>query len=83
MSEKNQTPKFNIDLKNTSPISSKDGNQVFNEGYILRRVSKFVTGASEDGVIPLPIFYDVQTGKILNETLPKDLRKEYEENVTV
>ena len=83
MSEQQQTPKLNIDLKNTTPIISEDGNQVFNEGYVLRKVSKFVTGAADDGVIPLPIFYDVQTGKILTETLPKDIREEYEENVTV
>jgi hypothetical protein len=27
--------------------------------------------------MPIPVFYDVQTGKILIDTLPKDLREEY------
>jgi hypothetical protein len=29
-------------------------------------------------VIPIPVFIDVKTGKILTELLPKDLREEYE-----
>jgi len=30
--------------------------------------------------MPIPCFYDVQTGEILLETLPKDLREEYEQS---
>lgn len=71
--------KLNIDLKNTQPVSSEEGNHVFTEGFVLRKVSKFLTGTDEDGVIPIPCFYDVKTGEILIETLPKDLRTEYEE----
>jgi len=67
----------NIDIKNTAAIKSPDGNQVFAEGVILRKVSRFITGTSEDGVIPIPVFYDVVTGKVLVELLPKELRDEY------
>jgi hypothetical protein len=70
---------LNIDIKNTRPITSPEGNQVFAEGVILRKVSRFVTGTSEDGVIPIPVFYDIKTGKILVELLPKELRAEFEE----
>ena len=73
----NQQPKLNIDFNNTTGVESEDGNVVFQEGFILRRVSKFVTGTQEDGIIPIPVFYDVKTGKILLDTLPKDLRAEY------
>ena len=84
MSKKeNGLPQIPVDITNTTKVISDDGNVVFNEGFILRKVSKFVTGQSEDGVIPIPVFYDVQTGKVLTETLPKDIREEYEENVTV
>ena len=62
------------------PITSPEGNQVFSEGVILRKVSKFVTGTSEDGVIPVPVFYDVVTGKVLVELLPKELRAEFEDD---
>lgn len=71
--------KVNIDLKNTQPVLSESGNHVFTEGFVLRKVSKFITGTSDDGVIPVPCFYDVKTGEILLDTLPKDLRAEYEE----
>ena len=78
----NQKPQMNvnIDIKNTKAITSPEGNQVFSEGVILRKVSRFVTGTSEDGVIPVPVFYDVVTGKVLVELLPKELRAEFEES---
>ena len=75
----NEQPRLNVDLKSTRPVTSETGNHVFTEGFVLRRVSKFLTGTAEDGVIPIPCFYDVKTGEILIETLPKDLREEYEE----
>tara|TARA_B110000503_G_C6936253_1_gene324939 strand:+ start:88 stop:348 length:261 start_codon:yes stop_codon:yes gene_type:complete len=72
----------NIDIKNTKAITSPEGNQVFAEGVILRKVSRFVTGTSEDGVIPVPCFYDVVTGKVLVELLPKELRAEFGDEST-
>ena len=72
-----QDLKLNIDLKNTQPILSPEGNQVFSEGVILRKISRFVAGTDEDAVMPIPVFYDVQTGKVLIDTLPKDLREEF------
>ena len=78
----NQKPQLNvnIDIKNTQPITSPDGNQVFQEGVILRKVSKFVTGTQEDGIIPVPCFFGVKTGKVLGEILPKELRAEFEDD---
>jgi hypothetical protein len=78
----NQKPQMNvnIDIKNTQPITSPEGNQVFQEGVILRKVSRFVTGTSEDGIIPVPVFFDVKTGKVLVELLPKELRAEFEDD---
>lgn len=78
----NQKPQMNvnIDIKNTKAITSPEGNQVFAEGVILRKVSRFVTGTQEDGIIPVPVFFDVQTGKVLVELLPKELRAEFEDD---
>jgi hypothetical protein len=80
MSKQQQQLNMNVDIKNTTAITSPDGNQVFSEGVILRKVSRFVTGTSEDGVIPIPVFYDVKTGKVLVELLPKELRAEFEDD---
>lgn len=72
-----QDLKINIDLTNTQPVLSPEGNQVFAEGVILRKISRFVAGTNEDAVMPIPVFYDVLTGKVLVDTLPKDLRAEF------
>jgi hypothetical protein len=71
---------INVDIKNSTAIKSPDGNQVFQEGVILRKVSKFITGTSEDGIIPIPVFFDVKSGKVLIELLPKELRAEFEDD---
>ena len=78
MSQPTQQLQMNIDLKNTEKVEF-DGNVLVGEGFVLRKVSKFVTGQSEDGVMPIPVFYHIATGKILKETLPKDLQDEYED----
>jgi hypothetical protein len=78
MSKQQQQLSMNVDIKNSTAIKSPDGNQVFQEGVILRKVSRFITGTSEDGIIPIPVFFDVKTGKVLVELLPKELRTEFE-----
>jgi hypothetical protein len=79
MNNQPQDLKVNIDLKSTQPVTSENGNHVFTEGFVLRKISKFLTGTTEDGVIPVPCFYDVKSGEILLDTLPKELREEYAE----
>jgi hypothetical protein len=76
-----QDLKLNINLKNTEIIKSEEGNVVFSEGIILRKASKFAVGTSEDDIVPIPIFYDALTGKILKETLPKDIQDEYNDYI--
>ena len=78
MSQPTQQLQMNIDLKNTQKVEF-DGNVLVGEGFVLRKVSKFVTGQSEDGIMPIPVFYDITTGKILKETLPKDLQDDYKD----
>jgi hypothetical protein len=76
---KEQGTKMNVDIKQSTPIKSEEGNQVFQEAVILRKMSKFLTDTSEDAVIPIPVFIDLKTGKILTELMPKELKVEYEE----
>ena len=76
MNQQAQQMQMNIDLKNTQKVEF-DGNVLVQEGFVVRKVSKFVTGQSEDGIMPIPVFYDITTGKILKETLPKDLQDDY------
>jgi len=52
-----QPPQQRINLASTSGcICSKCSNNTFTEVFLLRKISKFVTGASTDGHIPIPIF---------------------------
>jgi hypothetical protein len=77
MSKTEKPLNVNIDIKSSQPITSPEGNHIFAEGVILRKVSKFVAGTAEDAIIPIPVMYDVKTGKVLVELLPKDIRDEY------
>ena len=76
-----QQPQLNIDLKNTKSIETPDGNKIFQQGVPLRSVSKFVVGAEEDAVLPVPVFYDPISGKILESTIPTELREEYKNDI--
>ena len=69
----------NIDLKNTTSIETEGGGRIWQQGALLRKVSKFVTGTDSDAVMPIPVFYDPETGKILEDSLPKELREEYKD----
>ena len=73
--EKLQQP--NINLKATTPVLSEEGNAIFGQGFILRKVSKFVIGSTEDAIMPIPVFYDLKTNKIMVDLLPKELRDEF------
>jgi hypothetical protein len=65
-----------IDLKNTTEVKNSSGGSVFLQGVILRKVSKFVTGTNEDALMPIPVFFDPSTNKILTDSVPRDLREE-------
>ncbi|MDB4342825.1 hypothetical protein OAA23_00320 [bacterium] len=72
-----QQPQMNLDLSKTTAIDTPSGGKIWQQGMILRKVSKFVTGTTEDAIVPIPVFYDAETGKILEDTLPRELREEY------
>ena len=71
----------NIDLKNTTPIETEGGKKIWQQGALLRKVFKFVTGTDSDAIMPIPVFYDPETNKILEDSLPKELREEYKDDL--
>ena len=77
--EKQQQQQLNVDLNNTESVEHKNG-QIWSQGFIIRKISKFVAGTAEDAFMPIPVFYDPTSGEILQETLPKELRDEQPEN---
>ena len=65
MNQNGTQPQVNIDFKNTTAVEGFDGGQLFGQAFVIRKVSKFVTGGDEDGLLPIPVFYDMDTKKIL------------------
>ena len=45
----------------------------------MRKVSKFVTGGQEDALLPIPVFYCLESKKIILDSIPTELREEYKE----
>jgi hypothetical protein len=79
MNQNGTQPKMNIDFKNTTPVEGFDGGQLFGQAFVMRKVSKFVTGGTEDALLPIPVFYDMETKKIILESIPSELRDEYKD----
>lgn len=67
-----------IDLSQSSEILSSTGGQIFQAGYILRRVSKFLAGTDEDLIVPVQCFYDPTSGEICLDLLHPDIRPLYD-----
>ncbi len=72
---------LNINLSSTTKVEGENGNVIFQQGYILRKVSKFVMQSGEDGFMPIPVFYDIESGKIIGDTLPKEIREDYKDYI--
>jgi hypothetical protein len=70
-------PQMNIDFANTTSVEGFDGGKLFGQAVVIRKVSKFLVGAEEDALIPIPVFYDLESKKIIKDSLPPELRDEY------
>jgi len=81
MSKAPQNPQLNIDLTNTTGMRNEEGGSIFMSGVILRKISKFVAGTDNDAIMPIPVFYDPTTMKILGEGIPVELREELKDEL--
>ena len=72
-------PEVNIDFETTTPLTGEDGGHLFGQAFLLRKISKFAIGASEDALIPIPVFYDLNSKKIIKDSLPPEIRDEYKD----
>ena len=74
-----QQMNLNITLdKTTGIVCEKCENEVFIEGILLRKASRFVTGTSQDALIPIPVFTCSKCGHINEEFIPMQLRNNAE-----
>ena len=71
----NNNVKLNVSLDKTVAMTCDEcGHDVFQEGMMLRKVSKFLTGNAQDGLVPIPVFMCSKCSHINNEFLPKELQ---------
>jgi uncharacterized Zn finger protein len=64
---------MNVALKDTTAISCEECEHgVFQEGVLLRKISRFVTGTSQDALMPIPVFSCAKCGHVNAEFMPKD-----------
>jgi len=67
--------KLNISLDKTQEVvCEKCEGKVFQEGLMLRKASKFLTGTAQDALIPLPVFSCSACGHVNEEFLPEPLK---------
>ena len=52
------------------------GNDTFMPGYRFRKVSRLLTGAPMDSVLPVQVFLCTKCGEAFNEMLPDELQKQ-------
>lgn len=68
--------------RTTAVVCEECGSLAFQEALMLRKVSKFLTGDAQDGIIPIPTFVCSKCGHINADFYPKelaDLKKKKEE----
>lgn len=71
-----EQPQLNISLDKTTAASCDEcQNEVFQEGLLLRKASRFLTGTSQDAIIPIPVFICSKCGYMNDEFLPKQLKQ--------
>lgn len=75
-----EQPQFKLDIQKTTPILTEEGSQIWVEGFILRKVSRFLTGGQTDSVVPVPIFYCPTTKEVCKDGLPPELDFLFDKN---
>mgnify|MGYP000959739327 CR=1 FL=1 len=66
--------KMNVSLKDTTAIVCEEcGGEVFIEGLMLRKVSRFMTGTLNDAIMPLNIFMCANCHHVNAQFMPKDV----------
>jgi DNA-directed RNA polymerase subunit RPC12/RpoP len=73
---------LNISLdKTTGVVCEECDNQIFQEGVMLRKASRFITGTAQDALIPIQVFACSKCGHVNEEFLPSQLKNKSEDNV--
>lgn len=70
---------INISLdKTTEIICDECNNNTFSEGLLLRKASRFLTGTTQDAMIPITVFVCTKCSHVNEEFLPIALKNKTE-----
>ena len=65
---------LNLSLDKTKEIKCDAcGNNIFQEGMLLRKASRLLTGTAQDALIPIPVFACTKCNHVNNEFMPVQL----------
>jgi uncharacterized Zn finger protein len=66
----------NVDISQTQSVTCEEcGGVYFEQGLILRKASKFLTGTGQVGIIPIPVFNCKKCGHVNKEFQPKEIKE--------
>jgi len=72
----NQQQQPKIDLSQAKDMNCiKCNNQYFIQAVMVKKISRFVTGTTNDAVLPIDVFLCGNCGQPIEELLPKEFRK--------
>jgi hypothetical protein len=63
-----------ITLNDARDMNCECGNNAFMPSFRFKKLSKLVTGQSQDSIIPIELYLCTQCGKALQELLPIELQ---------
>ena len=75
----NQQQQPKIDLSQAKDMNCpKCNNPYFIQAVMVKKISRFVTGTTNDAVLPIDVFLCGNCGQVMEELLPKEFRKNSE-----
>lgn len=66
-----------INLAQTTEVTTLSGGKIFTEGFLIRKASRFLLGSDQDAYVPVPVFYCIEDNEILWEMLSPEIRALY------
>ena len=65
----------NFNLNDAREMNCDCGGRIFISGYRFKKISRLLTGASNDSIMPIELYICANCGKPLNELLPQELQE--------
>ena len=65
----------NFNLNDARDMDCECGGKIFLPGYRFKKISRLLTGAPQDSIMPIELYVCASCGKSLNELLPQELQE--------